>query len=697
LGNFPWIFDDAFQQAYLPMLEALERHPKINMSLHYSGCLFDWLKQKHPEFIVLLKMLLNRGQIEILGGGYYEPILPAIPDADKAGQIEKMSAFLTKEFGRNPEGIWLAERVWEPSLVKILAEAAVKWTLIDDTGFKMVGMNDSDLFGYFNTEEQGSCMKIFPISKYLRYAIPWHRVTSVIEYLANEASESLDRIVVLGDDGEKFGIWPETCEHCWEKGWVEDFFKAIEDNLDWLHVTKLGEYARSHSPLGRIYLPCASYDEMMEWSLPVEKSWAYSELKDRLDDEQDSDIKQFLYCGFWRNFLVKYPEINRMYKKMLYVHSKVYRARSRHKSDCGLDELWKAQCNCPYWHGVFGGIYLTDIRAITYTHLIQAENKADKILHNPGRGFNWHQADFDGDGRQEILIEGRNYNLYLSTDEGGSIFEWDLRNPAYNLLCSLSRKPEAYHKAILQKDNQSESSAGDKEIASIHDKIRVKDGDFTEYLVYDNLPKNSLIDRFFSRETTLENLEANDYAELGQFTGKVYDAQVENRGPELNVLMKRRAAVNSDTGKGALLLEKSIVLSNQNEKLQFDYQFTNTGSTLIDVIFGSEWNINLLGGGHNSNAYFRLPGSAIDEVRLDSQGQFDNCTRLIMGNRQLGIEIELNVDRPLTLWRFPVETVSNSEGGVEKIYQCSCVVILLPLHIEPGQKLKFKYSWNNNK
>ena len=43
VGNFGWVFADVFGQAYLPMLEALERHPGVQLSLHYSGPLLEWL------------------------------------------------------------------------------------------------------------------------------------------------------------------------------------------------------------------------------------------------------------------------------------------------------------------------------------------------------------------------------------------------------------------------------------------------------------------------------------------------------------------------------------------------------------------------------------------------------------------------------------------------------------------------------
>ncbi len=441
IGNFSWVFEDSYRRAYLPMIEALQRHPSIKVSLHYSGCLFDWITDKHPEFIDYLKELTVKGQAEIIGGGYYEPILPSIPDPDKLGQISRMADFIQNVFKVRPRGMWLAERVWEPDLARVLPDAGVDWTLVDDTGFKMVGKDDEDLFGYFNTEEQGRYLKIFPISKYLRYSIPWHMVKDVMSYLKDNASESGDRIVVWAMTVRSSASGPKPMSTAGIiTGWTISF-KAIEDNAGWLSTVKLGDYASSHLPIGRIYLPCASYDEMLEWSLPAEKSWEYTHLHHLMADENRADILRYMYSGYWRNFMVKYPEINRMHKKMLLVHEKVHKAHKVNAKACGMDYLWQAQCNCPYWHGVFGGIYLTDIRAITYSNLINAEKCADRVLASRKNGYEYRLSDFDGDGRQEVLVEGPEFNFYLSPHEGGSIFEWDHREAAYNLLSSVSRKP----------------------------------------------------------------------------------------------------------------------------------------------------------------------------------------------------------------------------------------------------------------
>lgn len=690
LGNFPWVFEDAYRRAYLPMLEALARHPSICAALHYSGCLVDWLLDEHPEFFDILQQLHKNGQVEIMGGGYYEPILPSIPVADRSGQIAKMGDFIQERFGMRPAGMWLAERVWEPSLPTVLAGAGISWTLVDDTAFKMVGKDDAGLLGYFNTEDQGSPVKVFPISKYLRYSIPWHKVEDVIAYLRENASEEGNKIVVLGDDGEKFGIWPETDKHCWEEKWVDDFFTALEQNSEWLITIKPGEYAAVYPPAGRICLPCASYDEMMEWSLPPEKANEYTEFKHRLEEKGRLKDLRYVQSGFWRNFLVKYPEINRMHKKMLLVHEKVYRALTAGKADCGLDYLWRAQCNCPYWHGVFGGIYLTDIRAMTYSNLIRAEVTADSVLAPVDSMQEIRELDFDGDGNNEVLVDGKWFNLYVSPAEGGSIFEWDLRKQGYNLLSTMSRRPESYHSKLLDTGNRAEGDSGENIIKNIHDGVRLKEGQSVLMPVYDKLPRSCMLDHFLGSDVTITQFMNNACFESTGFAGARYQYRVEKS----MIMMQRQGEVRCGQEQVPLRLEKAVIPIQQQDMLNVDYWFANKGEAAIDTVFACEWNFNLLGGGHNDSAYYRVEGAEIGDTHLDSWGEIREVEQLVMGNSYLGIEVELKLERPLTLWRFPVESLSSSEGGVERVYQANCLVILVPLQLAPGGEFRFKYSWH---
>jgi alpha-amylase len=221
VGNFGWVFADVYEHAYLPMLEALERHPGIRLSLHYSGPLLQWFAAERPDFIERLRALVDRDQVEVLGGGYYEPVLASLPERDRVDQLRRMGTEVERLFGRRPRGAWLAERVWEPDLPTSLVAAGYGWTIQDDAHFRAAAIPEENLWGPYMTEDQGRLLRVFGTEQGLRYRIPFRDVDEVIGYLRDHATEDGERVGMMGDDGEKFGAWPTTWRHCWGEGrWV---------------------------------------------------------------------------------------------------------------------------------------------------------------------------------------------------------------------------------------------------------------------------------------------------------------------------------------------------------------------------------------------------------------------------------------------------------------------------------------------
>ncbi|RME36790.1 MAG: DUF1925 domain-containing protein, partial [Thermoflexia bacterium] len=425
VGNFDFVFVTATERAYDPILGLLERHPEVRLSLHYTGPLWDWLLTHRPDHVDRLKALVARGQVELLTGAYYEPILVSIPDADKVGQIRKMTDFLRRTFGAEPTGMWLAERVWEPHLPRPLAEAGVRYTLLDDTPFKMVGLTDDDLFGPYVTEEQGHTVTVFGNVMYLRYAIPWHPVEEVMDWLRAQAAAHPGGVAVMGDDGEKFGLWPGTWDLCWgSEAWMDRFFAALEASADWLRTRPLGEVAAELPPLGRVYLPCASYEEMMDWALPPRDFTAMQRVRRELRDSGRADILRFVRGGLWRGFIARYDEVNQMHKKALWVSRKVHALPEGEEKRRALDHVWAAQCNCGYWHGLFGGVYLFHIRAANYANLIAAEAIADRARTGRPSWIWTEQGDLDGDGQEEVILNTDRQVLTFKPSYGGALVEW---------------------------------------------------------------------------------------------------------------------------------------------------------------------------------------------------------------------------------------------------------------------------------
>ena len=150
-----------------------------------------------------------------------------IPSRDRVGQIRSYTRWLENRLGANVRGMWMPERVWEQSYARDLAAAGIEYTVLDDYHFKSAGLTESQLYGHYLTEDDGRVMSVFPGSERLRYTIPFADPQETINYLGRIKEEHPNAVVVFGDDGEKFGTWPETKKHVYQDGWLERFFNAL--------------------------------------------------------------------------------------------------------------------------------------------------------------------------------------------------------------------------------------------------------------------------------------------------------------------------------------------------------------------------------------------------------------------------------------------------------------------------------------
>ncbi len=248
VGNFDHVIEEAYEKAYLPFIEILSTYPEIKVTLHYSGILLSWFLEKKKDFIDLLLRLRERGQVEILGGGMYEPVLSLLPERDRIGQIEKMSGVVREIFGRKPRGMWLAERVWEPDLPVTLKRAHMEYLPLDDYHFKKAGAASEDLTGYFLTERNGYSVKVFPGLERLRYTIPFMEPRETLKILNEMRNKGGAPAAVFADDGEKFGVWPGTWAYVYKDGWLRKFFDLIRENGEWLAIETFCGYPQPTAP-----------------------------------------------------------------------------------------------------------------------------------------------------------------------------------------------------------------------------------------------------------------------------------------------------------------------------------------------------------------------------------------------------------------------------------------------------------------
>lgn len=687
VGNFDSVFEEAYQRAYLPFLETLEDHPSVRLMYHTTGPLLDWMDLHYPEFFSRVRKLTDQGQLEIMTGGYYEPILAVLPGRDKAGQINMMTRYLAERFGVQAKGLWLAERVWEPHLAKPLAENGVEFVTLDDYHFHSAGMDPEELLGYYRTDEQGYGIAVFPISMRLRYLIPFAQPEESIAYLREKADDEGDNLLVMVDDGEKFGLWPGTHEWVHQKGWLNRFFQQLEKAMEegWLEMTTCSQYIDSHAARDRVFLPCASYFEMSVWSLPAKSGAHFDQIVHRFKEENRlEELRPYLKGGFWRNFIAKYDESNHMYRKMLWVSDQVAKADAILAKSGGSSKLvkslvnarnslYQAQCNCAYWHGVFGGLYLPHLRHAVYVKLLEAEDLCNQILNPDGNFVEIRRSDFDADSQDEILLRNSRVGLMISPRKGGAAYELDYLPQHFNLLNSLHRQPEAYHQQVAR--------AGEdiKEGASIHDQYRTKEQGLDKYLVYDRHLRGALIDHFLSAEESPETLQNGSYYELGDFVGKPYEIVSGNSRSNGGIQLKRVGGVVDNQVE----VVKNLKLLEDQDGLQIEYQINNLSQIELKILFAPEFNFALLAGNFTQQYYYQADRN-LDRQALNSTGITKEIRRFSLYNENDKFAVHLVFEDAVEIWRYPVETVSQSEEGFERVYQSSCVLPVFRLNVTPG-------------
>ncbi len=673
-GNFEHVLERAYQSSYLPFLEHLEKYPAVRLGLHYSGPLLTWIEQHRPEYFARLKALVQRGQVELVGGGFYEPILITIPTEDQREQIIRLTSYLERHFGRLPSGAWLAERVWEPQLPSILAAANIAYTLVDDMHFLAAGFEPEELFGAYIAEDRGHSVWLYPGQKALRYLIPFGKVDDVIAYLRDAASVHPGGVAAMGDDMEKFGVWPGTHDHCYKDGWLSDFFVALEKNSDWLKVCTPAEYLASHVPLGRADLPTASYTEMMEWVLPTRVRQRYHAVLKEFTSRPE--VLAFLRGGSWRGFFRKYPESNLLHKKMLRVSARLAAAPSCHNDPHVADELnqardllLRAQCNDAFWHGIFGGIYAPHLRTDPWRNLIRAEAIADR--HIPGALVaRVELLDYDLDGANELLFTEPQSQVLLKPSDGATIAALDFRPAGATLINSMLRRPEAYHTRLREAAGVPATGA----VASIHEQTRVKESGLERFLRYDRWPRHAFRILLFDPSRTQADYEALELHEDAGFAGGAFS--VRNTAPHEAELFRSDSLTlhgKIEASAPKLLLIKQFSFSPSPNGFEIASEITLKLKEPLEKPFavGIESIINLLAPAE-PDRFFETPAG---KKNLRFSGTLPGPI-LRMEDGWQRVRVALHAPLSEEFWVAPIETVSESEEGFERVYQGSQILAL---------------------
>ncbi len=658
-NNFYEVVDEATDKSYLPFLNELLNFQNIKINIHYSGWLLQWLKTNREDTFKLLKKLNDNGQIEFFTSGFYEPILSVLPEKDAELQIIKSNAFIRNNFGKTPEGLWLTERVWEDKLIKILLNCGIKYVVVDDYHFFAAGLGKDDVYGYYLTEAEGEPIGIFPINKELRYLIPFNKV--------EEISDFLDKIPcgIIFDDGEKFGLWPETFEWVYEKNWLKKFFTLI-NNSKKITTMKFSEFFYNKKPIGRIYLPEVSYHEMGEWALEYKNA---SILKKLIDKK--SVPENLLRTGIWKNFFIKYEESNNIHKRMLDLSKTLHLGAS---NEYALEYLLQSQCNDCLWHGVFGGIYLPILRNNAYIAINKAENIIDNFTENSKQII---LKDINLDGYNELILKNKFLTIIASSKFGGAVFEFSHRKTCFNIMNTLMRRKETYHDSIRDLAKKDKN----KKITTIHEMDFEISDELKDALIFDNHLKYSFLDKFFGRNETFSNYKKNNITELSDLTVKSFEIKKDN-----HICFSTKGNLTLFKKKFPLSVSKKYNL--QKETFHAEIIIKNESFLTFDITYCVE--MNFFFPGHNNTDSHIKAGKC--KTALETEITIEKINRIVIYDAVMASNVLIESDKKFDLWSYPFYTVSKSEKGFEKIYQGTTFGFLFPFDFFPDEERNYCFK-----
>ena len=343
--------------------------------------------------------------------------------------------------------------------------------------------------------------------------------------------------------------------------------------------------------------------------------------------------------GFGKNFFIKYNESNWIHKRALEL------SRKKDVSEQFKDYLYRIQCNDVLWHGVFGGIYLPNLRDNAYKYIIRCEN----LLNNTG----YEKCDINMDSYEEYKFYTPDLITIIDPKMGGQIIEFDLRKQCFNLQNTLTRYHETYHDKIQKIEGKEElevkETESDEEIATIHNDSLLSTTEDIE-LFTDWYIKKSAIDHITDKSLTEESFKACNFNEYADFANQAFEVEDITQN---SIKLRRDGGIYKEQKKNTQLT-KSFKFNNK--KVESTIEIKSEESSIMKYLL--EYNFHfqdyeiLTVNGHNIGEALHLENS-----------------QLTILDQSMNKTISFFFDQCMDIYVYPVKSVSQSEAGVDYTIQ----------------------------
>ncbi|MBQ7159307.1 MAG: DUF1926 domain-containing protein, partial [Treponema sp.] len=417
----PDILEQKYQRLYKKLISFLYANPACKFTFSFYGTFFSWLTKKHPEFVQLLKELLARKQIEVLGGGYYNPVFPLLLPMDRSGQIEMYGSELSGALGKRPRGMTLYGSVWDSSLVSTLYSCGMEYVLLDNSLIPPAKRVALPLL----VTEQGKSVKVLP-SIHDGVSFPSHDdVSAYLSDLKKQASKLQKKSPEISEENRIISIVFDSDRflQLFEDGWIENLYKTAQET-EGINFTYPQEYLHKYTSLVPAYIAPGIQSDIAQWGLVP-----------YMPQENKTNYPVTIY-----DFLSTYPRNHALYDRVLYISTLIANSHGdKIRKKLAREKLWQAQTGNAFVCDPEGIFATNAIRQNAYRALTEAEKIVRECLPK-GKSFaeSVTSYDYNADGNDEYVCQMQSFDTCISR-KGASITELDIMHNMGNYADNLKR------------------------------------------------------------------------------------------------------------------------------------------------------------------------------------------------------------------------------------------------------------------
>lgn len=729
----------AHDRVWRPLLEAFDAFPSLRLALHLSGPLGDWMDAEQPGTLDRLAAMVERDQVEIIGGSPAGAALQSLPERDATAHLQGAARWAQSRLGAKVRGAWLGGGGWDGAMPRLLARAGAHYTFCD-RGLLETGGRDCDgRAPWYVAEREGAAVGVLPLDPRLPALMPW----ALPRYVAHELKARAlagERFVTAAVQAEHLGLAHGSRHWCWngDRAWVPTLLRMLRQQSVWLRTLLPRQAIDGQRPGGRVYPSAGTPGASGVEALPAHLGLVWQRLRRDLDVGVDPNLLRFgrwVVGPPWEAHLARRDEANQLHKRMLRTSAALHRLRRQLKDDRtgridparqqAYDQargwLYAGQAGGVLHGGPAGGIERPDLRHAAWRALLTAEELVRQAL-GEADALHHEVIDVDSDGHREVVVSTPFFSTIVRPAMGGALGELGLWRVG-NLAACLRRQEESWHEqiafaaqlpALVEADGRvhgaglddedtdeeellvdgHEATSSDVHTENLEDvslpeppPLPVPDGDLAGALAHDRHHRLLFQEHFLGPGARLESLRRDMHPQEGDFLDEPFALMSAERreGDEILVALSREGVVVCDGVQRLVRVLKRYTFRKDTPTIEVAYEVANRYREPVRSRFAVELNFGLDGEGERT----RFLQAGDRHALLDQDGTWERCGELSLVMIDQGLRLRVQCSEPAQLYFYRLRSVVRTCEGYHEEVQGTCLLLAWDLDLWGEEKRRF--------